>query len=111
MPLTPASTLEVQNVSILYSRNDLRNRRLTTNIWHWGNACPQSDSLRYVTTEVLRCQLYMCITTIASYFAPHAYQYASTPQERSRNTRTVYVVQCAGSQVRFGILKMADAGL
>ena len=52
----------------------------------------------------------MCITTIASYFAPHAYQYASTPQERSRNTRTVYVVQCAGSQVRFGILKMADAG-
>ena len=48
--------------------------------------------------------LYMCVTTIASYSAPHAYRYTLTPC-----TYVCGMLQCAGSQVRFGIVKMAVA--
>ena len=49
--------IELLNAYILYSRNDLRNGWLNMGVstWHWGKACPESDSLRYVTTQVLRC--------------------------------------------------------
>ena len=48
--------------------------------------------------------LYMRVTIIASYVAPHAYVHSTRTIEKY-----TYVVQCAGSPVRFGILKMAVA--
>ena len=53
--------------------------------------------------------LHLCVTTIVSYFAPPVHKPIQSLHKNKNKTTFAVRYKCAGSQVRFGILKMAVA--